>query len=413
MRALLVLLCVAWSASGQEWVQELRSGFLYVGSLTVDFAGNSYVSGFSGGTNVLLLGSTNLAPGPFFIRYNCHGRMDYAHETAETRVLATVGNKVFALDGTNLFQVRSKGRLVRKAILASPGLSVRSISPCDGHSLVIAGEFRESLTIGRKVLFSSVTNGRTFFVARLTTAGKPIWITEVPHLFISDVAGTREGGAYVLLLGYSVVGTNEYGIPIQLRNDIPIRALNERGEVSWESGIAGNYSGFGSSIAVDRDGRCFVAGRLGEGYVLVGDQVYRPIGSRTAFVYGFHKTGKPSFVWMLNRPRGPFSGGVGQGSLFSGASQVTVDRQNNWLVGNYYYPGDGSGSDGLVVKNGDQNSAVRFGGTGSDMFQRMAVGRANSLFIAGQCWFRASDSVSSIGTARMTNNGAFLAKFKL
>jgi hypothetical protein len=379
------------STTGQVWVQQITGAATIIDSIAVDRQNNCFVSGTSFGDEaaVTSFGSTNLPAGSFFARFSKTGELIYARSTDDSRLLAAVGSRLLAVEGNIVLEIRDDGKAMQRTQLESDEVFVSSISACDEHSFVVAGYFRNSITIGRSTLLAS-TDEATQFAARLNANGKPVWLVEVPSTFVADIAGGRAGGAY-LLTHDQIIETNSAGTVVLSRDVFAVRALGRKGDPVWTTEIPGTYFGLANAITVNRRGQCFVTGRFA-GIINAPNADLIQSSGRAPYVYSLAPTGEPNFGWM-------FDTGFGTGR------DIAAAYDGSWFIGMDFI--DGFASDAAVLKNGDISHPLEIGGDGTDLIDVIAVGRDSSVYVAGDC--RAAPAV--VGSHVLTANGTFIARF--
>ncbi len=129
-----------------------------------------------------------------------------------------------------------------------------------GNSL-ITGIYSVNATFGSTTLSSVGKND--IFVARVSAAGKPLWVvsaggTSGEHG--AAVATDASGNAYITGSFSGVAKFGNLGITALGKEDVFVAKIGSDGSFVWAVSMGGSSGDYGADIAVDPDGRLYVTG---------------------------------------------------------------------------------------------------------------------------------------------------------
>lgn len=241
-------------------------------AIAVDGSGNSYVSGFLGGSDLLVA------------KYDSTGSQVWAKSVAGTGNDCTVISQGSCLTGQGI------------AVDGSGNSYVTGLF--DGNPIFGFGEANQTQLIS--------AGSRDIFVAKYNNTGTLVWAKS------AGGAGSDLG----LAIAVDASG-NSYvtGVITNLGNDVFLAKYDSAGTLVWatSAGGAGNDQGFG--IAVDGSGNSYVSG----------------VDSGEIFVAKFNSSGTP--VWATNAGAG--TGGFGISLDSSGNSYVSGNRADDIFVAKF------------------------------------------------------------------------------
>jgi hypothetical protein len=269
----------------------------------------------------------------------------------------------------------------------------------EGHCYV-TGTFIDAIRFGS----TNVPGGyaHIIFTAKLTPTGGVEWVRTAggPGAIGTSVAVDLQGNCYVTgqYEGGARFGTRT--LPWWGRADAFVAKYTGAGEVAWVSAAGGPGSDAGSSIAVDKQGNCYVAGHF-EGTAIFGAEALIAPGSRDVFLAKYGPDG--ALLWLRQA----------HGSISASQSRVAVDGQGDCYIagtfqgtatfGTNTLSSAGRSEDVYVARfspDGEAQWAVRAGGVGSDYGNGIAVNEQGDIYVTGHF----SGSADFLGT-RLTSAG--------
>lgn len=253
-------------------------------------------------------------------------------------------------------------------------------------NVYLAGEFTGSINLGGQAILPS--NGNTdIFLAKYAPGGAHIWSKNVGGT--GDEAPARalavDAAGNVFVTGLYNAPTNLGGgvLPYVADFDVFIAKYNTNGLWQWNivTGSAGNDRG--EAIALDGSGNVYVCG-IFENSVSFSGQPLTSAGALDAFLVKYSNDG--IIQWSQKR------GSTGDDY----ALNVAADASGNVvLTGAFHGSVNFGGStlnsagnfDGYLARyntSGVHQWSLRFGGTGEDIGERVAIDPNGKVFIAGE-----------------------------
>ena len=259
--------------------------------IAVDASGNSYVTGFFGGS--ASFGSTTLIS---------NGNYDIFITKLDSN-----GNWLWA----------------KKAGGTNPDYGFGIAVDTSGNSYVI-GFFEGTATFGYTTLISN--GGTDLFVAKLDSSGNWLWAKKVGGTSTDegyDIAVDASGNSYVTGIFY---GTATFGSTTLISNgeeDIFIAKLDSSGNWLWAKNAGGTGSDEGYGIAVDASGNSYVTGYF-YGAANFGSTTLTSYGYYDIFIAKLDSSGN----WLWATKAGGTDYDIGSG--------IVVDASGNSYVTGYF-----------------------------------------------------------------------------
>jgi len=253
-------------------------------------------------------------------------------------------------------------------------------------NIYLAGEFTGSINLGGQAILPS--NGNTdIFLAKYAPSGTHLWSKNVGGT--GDEAPARalavDAAGNVFVTGFYNAATNLGGglLPYVADFDLFIAKYNTNGLWQWNivTGSAGNDRGQG--IALDGSGNVYVCG-IFENSVSFSGQPLTSAGALDAFLVKYSNDG--IIQWSQKR------GSTGDDY----ALNVAADAAGNVaLTGGFHGSVNFGGStlnsagnfDGFLARyntSGVHQWSLRFGGTGEEIGERVAIDPNGKVFVAGE-----------------------------
>lgn len=319
------------------WVTNSGGAGVDIGyAISVDLAGNSYVTGsFEGtatfGSTVLTSRGTDI----FVAKYGVDGALLWARQAGGTNADAGFG-----------------------------------IAADRAGNCYVAGYFTGQADVSGTNLTTSGTYD--LFLAKYNTAGNLLWATTTGHssaLYASGIALGANDDVYVT--GAFFLNAEFDGTPFENSDtsDGFIAKFNTNGELQWASQFGGEGNDAATAVAVSSSNRICVTGYFeGEGFFSDDESLFS-IGDRDMFVAQFDSDGNT--LWTQQ---------AGALQTTQGASVAFDANGNAWVAGFY---------DGLAVFGTNTLSNVGF----FDSFVAKYDNLGNLL------WVRNSDKSSTVNAA--------------
>jgi Tfp pilus assembly protein PilZ len=172
----------------------------------------------------------------------------------------------------------------------------------------------------------NTTGAYDLFLAKYDRDGTLVWATTTGNssaLFGSAVAVDATGNCYLT----GSFSQNAVFGDIVLTNNSSYNAFvakyDTNGAVLWAQQLGGESDDQGTGIALDADGKCYVTGYF-EGDAWFGDQDLISLGDRDMFICQFDPAGKVQWIQQ--------AGALGK----TQGSAIAVDRHGNSLVTGFY-----------------------------------------------------------------------------
>ncbi len=288
------------------------------------------------------------------------------------------------------------------------GISIAT--DANGNSYV-TGYFSDISSFGRTTLNSSGLFD--VYVAKLDPSGNWLWATNaggVDNDYGDAIALDDSGNIYVT--GY-FNGTASFGsITITSSGglDVFFAKLDPNGNWLWAMKAGGAIDDYGSGIAIDITGNCYITGTF-QGTALFGDTTLTSGGSRDVFVGKLDSNGN----WLWIKKGGGSSGG-------KTCNAIATDIYGNCVVTGYFMGNVGFGSTTLnnstnysdtfaakLDSNGNWMWATRASASLQIQAYGISTDSACNSYVIG--WFKSTATFGSITVGHITNNtDMFVAK---
>ncbi len=308
----------SWAVSA-----DVDSGNGHGNAIAVDGAGNSYVTGNFYG--MATFGSTTLtsATGDIFVaKLDSDGTFVWvasagggtadsysidldgsgsSYITGKFRGTATFGSKLLTAKGdSDIFVAKlDSGGTFVWAVSAGGGAadSGSSIGVDSAGNSYITGNFISSASFGGTTLTSK---GHALFVAKLDSSGTLVWAASAGGswgCYGTSIAIDGAGNCYVT--GY-FIGAATFGsttLSVKGQSDLFVAKLNSSGTFVWAVSAGGTTGDYGRSITVDGSGNSYVTGNF-IGVATFGSKTLTTKGYNDAFVAKLDSGG--TFVWAVS-----------------------------------------------------------------------------------------------------------------
>ncbi len=352
---LLLLSCVFIFAQLNPWLWAKKAGGTgsdWGYGIAVDTSGNSYVTGYFQGTATF--GSTNLTSNGgydiFVAKLDSSGNWLWAKKAGGTSDdeghgiavdasgnsyvtgffggSASFGSTTLISNGNyDIFitKLDSNGNWLwaKKAGGTNPDYGFGIAVDTSGNSYVI-GFFEGTATFGYTTLISN--GGTDLFVAKLDSSGNWLWAKKVGGTSTDegyDIAVDASGNSYVTGIFY---GTATFGSTTLISNgeeDIFIAKLDSSGNWLWAKNAGGTGSDEGYGIAVDASGNSYVTGYF-YGAANFGSTTLTSYGYYDIFIAKLDSSG--NWLWAQNAG----------GTDYDIGSGIVVDASGNSYVTGYF-----------------------------------------------------------------------------
>ena len=352
---LLLLSCVFIFAQLNPWLWAKKAGGTgsdWGYGIAVDTSGNSYVTGYFQGTATF--GSTNLTSNGgydiFVAKLDSSGNWLWAKKAGGTSDdeghgiavdasgnsyvtgffggSASFGSTTLISNGNyDIFitKLDSNGNWLwaKKAGGTNPDYGFGIAVDTSGNSYVI-GFFEGTATFGYTTLISN--GGTDLFVAKLDSSGNWLWAKKVGGTSTDegyDIAVDASGNSYVTGIFY---GTATFGSTTLISNgeeDIFIAKLDSSGNWLWAKNAGGTGSDEGYGIAVDASGNSYVTGYF-YGAANFGSTTLTSYGYYDIFIAKLDSSG--NWLWAQNA----------KGTDYDIGSGIVVDASGNSYVTGYF-----------------------------------------------------------------------------
>ncbi|WP_170061818.1 SBBP repeat-containing protein [Hymenobacter chitinivorans] len=397
---------------GSTWAQAQAPGFdmaVAMGSnsnlatlatdIVVDAAGNSYVTGFFGGT------------------INVNG----SNITADK-------------DDIFVAKLDPVGRIIWFARAGGNAQEFSNGIALDGSGNVyITGDFLSpTIRFGSSLLTNSFDgpdyNSREIYVAKLDANGNWVWGAiaggagpDTGH----DIAVDGGGNAYITGSYMSAASFGSTLLPLvrlngtSLSPEVFVAKLSSQGTWLWARNSGSGAGCRGTGIGLDAVGNLYVAGSSTN---LLPGAWLGPFGLPTAGLFVAKLTTQNgSLLWATGGTGATGYGGFGA-YTYSGSVKLAVDGQNNPVIsgsfiqtlqlGPYALTASGSGSDGFVAKldaAGAYRWATQTGDGGRDLCNSIAADANGNCFVTGSFENTARFGSFSLTAASPNTTDAFTA----
>jgi len=240
---------------------ETRGGVpdFYVTSLTIDHAGNSYVTGY--GT---YLGGRYMVT----LKYDRSLQGKWTHWYLGSPGTFNTGHTVVVDDSGNVYAtgtVLENGAYHFCVIKYDAGGTQKWAELCDGPGNMSGDAFAVAIDTSGRVFAAGGAwpqgNNEDMFCIAYDPNGDTLWTTQYDGGWGSDAASAiaLDQSGSVIVTGYSDGGTNYH------KADIVTAAYDRDGKQQWlkRYNCVSNGYDYGNAVGIDRDGSIYVAGQAG------------------------------------------------------------------------------------------------------------------------------------------------------
>ena len=334
-----------------RWQRQLTStSFDAAYAVATDRSGNTFVTGYAGGT--MDFGGGPLADAglgdAFVAKYNASGVYLWARRLGGTA--QDIGEGV-AVDGNG--------------------------------DVIVTGQFQNTVDFGGGPLTS--TGGRDIFVAKYSGAtGAHLWSRRYGSYYDDEATAVAVDASNNVVITGQFQGGLTPAIYRSNRNNFVIK-LSSAGAEAWVTMLPGNTDNRGEQIAVDGSGNVIVEGGFLGSLTCGSTTLQDPASMATAiFMAKLSPTGTVSWCKSLGEPTfgGPYTGGLvadGSGNIYiAGQFRGTVDFGTGPVTSNW--------ADAFVAKYGPTGAAawVRvYGGGTNDGARGLALDGSGNVTVVG------------------------------
>ena len=385
----------------EEWSRQIGTSSYDEGrSVTVDGAGNVYISGSTSGS----LFANNLGLyDAFLAKYNASGNLLWSKQIGTSN--HDFGVSV-ALDGTgsiyiggvttgNLFETNvgnKQGTFLAKYDSGGNFLWGKqhfdTIDPQDCYS--VATDMERNVYMSGVIYgnMSGPNAGNYFtFLTKYDSIGNQIWSKQIKSSSMFDSASVAVDGAGNAFLSGRTFQNDLFG-PNTGSGSVYLAKYDSLGNLLWgkQPGIMNDSS---NSVAVDKAGNAYICG--GTSASLNGPNA----GLYDAFLSKFDPLGNP--LWSRL---------VGTSNHDYGYS-VTIDGEGNAFISGWYDSSTGTGGDAFLAKidsSGNLLWTKQIGTSSNDLSNSVAVDGDGKVYICGY-------TDGSLCGANAGSTDAFLIKF--
>ena len=323
----------------------------YGNAIAVDSAGNAYVAGS-------FIGSATFG---------------------ETSVTGQGGDDIFIAkydNGGNLLWVRSAGGATNDAASA--------VAVDGGGNCYLTGFFQGTATFGNTNLVSA--GGPDIFIAKYDSSGNFLWARQAGGssddrgyaIAVDSSANVYVAGAFNNTATFDTTNLTSAG-----SFDIFVAKYNSAGQLLWARQAGGSLDDYGTAVAADSAGNCYLAGHFGSTLATFGTVTLTNRGGRDVFVAKYDVAG--NLLWVRQ----------GGGPDYDVATALAVDGAGNSYVAGYFYGTATFGSTQITStglsdifatkfdSNGNLIWAANAGGAGDDYAYGVAINSAGDCLVTG------------------------------
>lgn len=389
-RSLLVLAVVGTLACSQAigetaypvgWGRQMgATGSDWCAAVTVDFAGNAYISGYTPGS---LDGSSAGGIDAFVAKYDPAGNRLWVRQHGSSgsdivlgatsdasgavylagRTDGSLGGAVAGSSDLFLSKYDSDGTRLWTRQLGTSAYDTASSVACGNGGVYVAGYSEGSLS-------GASAGGSDMVLVKYDPSGNRLWTRQYGSSatdFANSVAVDSSGNAYVTGMTYGSLGAPNAGL-----REVFVAKYDASGTRLWTQQISSSI-GDGYGVATDYAGNVFVTG------VTAGNVLGDKVGDQDAFVAKYDPSG--NLLWSRQ---------FGTSTAEQGRA-LAVDQLGNVFVTGYTYgalagPELSSLDDAFLVKfgpEGDMLWSCQFGTSGGESAWGTDVDDAGNVYVAG------------------------------
>ena len=331
------------------------------------------------------------ASGNVFVVGNCRGNVDFGGGVLAGGTDADAFLAKYDPDGNHLWSLR----------LGSTSDDAANGVVTDGAgNVIVSGFFQDTISVGVDTLQSE--GGWDAYVAKFDANGSPLWGRSAGGLGNDtglEVAVDAAGG--VVLIGYFVGSMNWGGSALNSAglSDIYLVKFDASGAHQWSQrfGAAGYDQGY--RIAIDADGNVYFAAAF-EQTVSFGGAPLSSAGASDAVLAKLDGSG--THQWSRHFGSTESDTAVGVGVDAWGRVSLAGHFHGSVDFGGEFLDSQG-GTDVFLLSlesNGDLRWGKSFGGSGSELANRLATDATGSLLFTGS-----HNGVGDVGGGPLTHFG--------
>lgn len=414
---------------GPEEVIVSGGGTLNVGVYSLDSSGN-FRWGYGFGSNGFNFGRDIAVDhdGAVYITGDFQGTIDFNPGEEVFNLTANGGTSIFVLKLSNIGEflwARSFGGL---GIDIGNGIA---ISPLD--EVYVCGKFYNDVDFnpgGTPLILTSTSEFEDAFILKLNSSGQTQWAYGIGGSSIdAAVSVSTDALGNVLCTGYfsgscdfQTNGTETVNRTSQAGSeDVFVLKTTANGDYLWVQTFGGNNIDWPYALCSDGNNNVFVSGFFRQTVDFnpgIEEENLSSAGMNDAFVVKFNSSG--NFQWVRKFGSSDMDGAAGlqcdaAGNIVvSGSFASTVDFDPG--AANFPLSAAG-GRDVFVIRldgNGIFHNALRFGASGDDTSEGLAISPSGDVFITGRFWGTVDfnppvdQSLSSSGSAEI-----YVVKYEL
>ena len=407
-------------------------------SITIDYAGNSYVTGYFEGTATFGSDSlTSSGPGDIFVaKIDAGGNWQWANKVGGSGSdigkgitiddagnsyvtgyfwgTATFGSYTLTSSGNDIFVAKvDSGGTWQWATKAggTEGDAGCAITIDYAGNSYVTGYFRETAIFGSYSITSN--GGRDIFIAKMNADGNWQWATQAGGTGNDDgysITIDNAGNTYVTGNFWGTATFGSYSIISSGYGDIFIAKVDSGGNWQWATQVGGSDDDRGYSITIDYAGNSYVTGYF-EGTATFGSDSLTSSGYYDIFVAKIDAGG--NWQWATEAGGIYYDTGYGITIDDSGNSYVTGYFMETATFGPYSLTSSGSyGCPDIFVAKMDADGSWQWvtqaGGSSDDIGIGIAIDDNGNSYVTGNF-----EDTATFGSYSLTSSGyedIFVAK---
>lgn len=363
------------------WAQRTGQNIDDVGRcVTTDAAGNIYVAGYFG-TDTIFFGS-------LYVVNSAYGYKD-------------------------IFVVKYDANGVPLWVRSSSGASdevPHAITIDGGGNVVVAGRYHSGvpMTVGA-VTIQNGSWGTNMFVCSWDSNGNHKWLKGAGKLNDDEAWGLdSDGGSGIYVTGYFRSDTlfigSQYAVNNQNGNeDIFVAKLDTAGNTIYVKAFGGDDADFGTDVAVDAAGNCYLSAKWRSSSITVGSTTYSAPNNYDLLFVKLNPSG--NVVWSQHPTGNAQDDSRGIDIDANGDVYASGEFEGNLTFATNSFTQTGGGDDLYIVKYsaaGVEQWATNVGYSGGGACYNIDVVGVNDLYISGYY-----QGTMPLGATTLTSAGGF------
>ena len=257
----------------------------------------------------------------------------------------------------------------------------KSIFYSNGY-VYLTGNFQSAkIIMGSDTLINKDTTGKTadIFIAKYDSSGSLIWAKSAGGMKNDKGAGiTADANGNTFVTGYFSSDTITFGTftfkkysTIQWDSaDVFIVKYDPSGNVIWAKSAGGDHCDYGTGIAADVNGNCYVTGYYQSSSIVFGNYTFFISGGSDIFLIKYDGSGNQ--LWAKNT----------KGDQADWSTSVAVDKKgNSYLTGYFFSHVLNFGHDSVLNSCGGHSYmfAVKYDSLGNSIWANCAGGPVSTI----------------------------------